>query len=163
MQRGCVCPLHHCFPPSFNLPLEIVVVVIIIIILNNNNDNRAACPCTRVGPRCCSTRLGRWGAGSGALPQPGRTPPSSAASHAWHGRAGGWSRGNGSWDWYPSKTGGSPRSSPLPAPHPGGRPRDALGGTSRLLPAKRIGFRAVCEKAPAEPIPAAISDNKALY
>lgn len=50
----------------------------------------------------------------------------------------------------------------LPAPPPllSGLPGDALGGA---FPAKRIGFREVCEKAPAEPIPAAISDNKALY
>lgn len=48
----------------------------------------------------------------------------------------------------------------LPPPLHSGLPGDALGGA---FPAKRIGFLEVCEKAPAEAIPAAISDNKALY
>lgn len=94
----------------------------------------------------------------GALPQPGKSPPSSAASHACPGRARGWELGL-----VPGQWGDVPSHPPLPAPHPRGRPGDAPGGTSSLLPAKRIGFLDECEKAPAEPIPAAISDNKALY
>lgn len=46
MQKGCACPLHRCFPSSFNLSSEIIVI---IIILNNTNDNRAARPRSTCG------------------------------------------------------------------------------------------------------------------
>lgn len=109
----------------------------------------------RVGRRCCSTRLGRWGRIGGApparkgIPIPGCVPRVSRPCRGWQ------------LGLVPGRDGGI---SPLvPPPCPASRPGDALGATSSLLPAKRIGFREVCDKTPAELIPAAISDNKALY
>lgn len=86
------------------------------------------------------------------VPQPSRIPHPAADSHPCLSRGVG--RGAGSWYW------GSGGVSLLPPPLHSGLPGDALGGA---FPAKRIGFLEVCEKAPAEAIPAAISDNKALY
>lgn len=145
MQRGCVCPLHHCFSPFFNLPLEIVVVT--ITIFKNTDDNRAA---ARVGPRFCSTRLGRWGQDRGS-PRAGKVSSILGCFPGVSRPCQGWELGL-----VPRARGDVPSDPPS-------LPGDAPGGTSSILPAKRIGFLQECEKAPAEPIPAAISDNKALY
>lgn len=99
--EGLCVPPPPLLLPFFNLPLEVVIIfIIIIIIIINNNDNWAACPRRACGSPVLQHPARGMGAGSGALPQAGKADPSSAAPHACHGRARGWSRGTGSWAWY---------------------------------------------------------------